>query len=156
MFRVCRHHSRHIDQIGNYRTRGRLPTGATAVVERGTDRIAFDHNCVHHPFDVGDQTRLRDKCRMYPQLNAIPGAPGDAKEFDAIPQLLRVFDIFVGELRNSFCKGLFELRRHTERNGRKNGQLVRSVNAFDVKCRIGFSVALGLSLFQHTFEAGPA
>ena len=156
MFRVCRHHSRHIDQIGNYRTRGRLSTGTTSIIKRGTDRITFDHNRVHNPFDVGDQTRLRDECRMHPQFNPILGATGDAKKFDAVAKLLCVFDILVGELRNSFGKSFVELRRHTECDGRKNGQLVRSVNAFDVKCRIGFSVALGLSLFQHTFEAGPA
>ena len=55
----------HVNQIGHNGRAGRLGTGACAVVQSRTDRVAFDHYRVHHPVDIGDQLVLGNQGRMY-------------------------------------------------------------------------------------------
>src|SRR5690606_8517160 len=131
---------------------GRLHAGAGAVIKRAAHGIAIDHHRVHHAIDVGDQTVGGDQRRMHTQLDTCFGASRHTQVLDAITQRLGVIHIRRGQLRNAFGVGLVELQRNTERNGRKDGQFVCGIDAFDVEGRIGLGITQLLGFLEHVLK----
>ena len=151
--RVHRVQARHIHQIGNHRTGGRLTAGPLAVIQGGPHRIALHHHRVHGALDIGDQALGGNQARMNPQLNALGGPLGDPQQLDAITQLLRISDVLRLQSGDALHIGLVKLHRDAKGYGRHEGGLVGRVHALDVKGGVGLGVAQPLRLFQDRIEA---
>src|SRR5690606_15264121 len=103
---------------------------------------------VHHAMYIGQQPVFRDQRRVYAQLDALLGTPGNAQMLDAVTEGFRVVDVRRGQLGDALGVGLVELQRNTEGNAAYDGQLVCSVYTFDIEGRIDFGVAQRLGLGQ--------
>ncbi|MDT4853606.1 hypothetical protein FQZ97_878770 [compost metagenome] len=142
----------HVDQVGNHGRGGRLGTGALAVVQRSAHGVALHQYGVHRAFDVGDQAGGGHQRRMHAQLHAVIAAAGDAEQLDAVAQFLGVLDIGGGQLGNAFHVRAVELHRHAERDRAHQRDLVRGIDALDVKRGIGLGVAQLLRFLQDRVE----
>src|SRR5690606_23159101 len=107
---------------------------------------------VHHAVDVGDQLLFRNQGRMHTQLHILVSNTGDTQMLDAVAQLFGIHDVSSGDLADTFGVDFVELQRNTKSIGRQNGQLVRSVNTFNVEGRISFGITQLLCFFQHFRE----
>ena len=141
--------ARDVHQVGDHSASGRFTARALAVVQRGADGIAMDHDRVHGAFNVGDQALGRHQAGVHAQLHALRYALGDTQQLDAVAQLLGIANIGSAELGNALNVSLVKLHRDAERDGAHQRGLVRGVHAFDVEGRVGFGVTQALGLFQH-------
>ena len=148
-------HACHIDQIGDHGRSRRLRPRALAVIQRRADGIALDQDGIHRPFNVGDQTLGRDQCRMHAQFDPFRSAPGNTQELDAVPQLFGMLDIGGIEFGDPFDVGLVELHRVAKGNRAHDGQLVRSIDSFDIEGRIGFGVSQALRFLEDFVKRQP-
>ncbi len=86
---------------------------------------------------------------MHTQLNAGGGAARHAQVLDAIAQRFGVVDVGGGQFGDAFGVGLVELQRNTKGDGSQDGQLVGSVDPFNVEGGVRFGVPQGLGFRQH-------
>ncbi|MCY1167141.1 hypothetical protein D9M73_70980 [compost metagenome] len=107
------------------------------------------HHGIHGAFDVGNQTLGGHQAGVHTQLDALGRLFGDAQQFDAVAELLGVFDVLRAQFGDAFDVSLVELHRDAERNRRHQGDLVRGVHAFDVEGRIGLGITQALGLLEH-------
>ena len=114
VLRICGMQTGHVNQIGHNGRAGRLGTGACAVVQSRTDRVAFDHHCVHHAVDIGDQLVLGNQSRMHAQLDAFRRALGHAEQFDAVAEFFSVADVAGSQFADAFDRRGFEIDRYTK------------------------------------------
>jgi len=90
---------------------------------------------------------------MHTQFDAPWAVPlGNAEQLDAVAELLRVLDVRGGQFRDAFGVSGVEIDRHAERDGSKQCQLVRRVDAFDVKASGPPRIAELLRLREHGLE----
>ena len=89
---------------------------------------------------------------MYAQLDTSVGTTGNAEVLDAIAQRFGVVHVSGGQLGDAFGVGLVELQRDTKGDGSQDGQLVCSIDAFNVEGRISFGITQRLRLSQHVVK----
>ena len=153
MLRISRHGARDINQICNDCRGSRLCACACAVEHGLADGIAFDQNGVHHTFNIRDQALGGNQCGMHAQFNTVGLALGNAQQLDTIAEVFRVLNILACEFGNTFGVGGRKLHRNTKADSGHDGELVSSINAFDIKRGISFSVTQRLRFFQHIIKA---
>ena len=71
---------------------------------------------------------------------------------NAVAELLGIFHVLFGQLGNAFGVDFVKLERNPKGNRGQNGQLVRSINAFHIKRRIGFGITQGLRFCQYIIK----
>ena len=79
VFRIRRHHPRNVNQISDDRARRWLTTGTATVIKRCPNRVTFHEDCIHHPFDVSNQSLFWNQGRVHAQLDPVFGAPCNSK-----------------------------------------------------------------------------
>ena len=85
---------------------------------------------------------------MNAKLNARFSALCDAQQFDAIAQLLSVFDVGSTQFGNAFNVGLVKLNGNSKGQGAHECGLVCSIYAFNVEGGIGLCITQALSFFE--------
>ena len=107
---------------------------------------------VHRTFDIGDEPIRRYQCRVDAQFNAIGSAARNTEQLDSIPQLLRITDIGRLQSRDPFHIRLVELNGNAKGNRRHQRCLMRRIDAFDIKGRVGFGIAESLRFLEHDIK----
>ena len=118
------------------------------------------HNSIHGAFHIGNQPLAGHQRGVHAQFNALGYASfftpfGNAQQFDAVAQLLGVFDVDRCQLGNAFHVGFVELHGDAESDCVHDGGLVCSVDAFDVEGGVGLGIAQALGLFEHHVKVQP-
>ena len=138
-----------VGEIGGNRRGGRLGAGTAAFEHYPADEIALRDDRVEDPFDRSDRRRPQHHARVDALLEPFLGQPRNAEKLDAIPELLGKVDVEARHMANTLGIDAVEIDRATEPDARQDGQLVRRVDAVDVKARVGFGVAQLLRLGEH-------
>ncbi len=92
---------------------------------------------------------------MHPLLETLLGKPRDAKEFDAVAELLGKIDVEPGDVADALGIDAGEVDRAAKAEARQDRELVRGVDAVDIEARIGLGVAELLRLGQHLGNSRP-
>ena len=83
------------------------------------------------------------------------GALGDAKQLDAIAELLRHREIERRDRRDAFDIDRVRVNLGAEGEARQDGELVRGIEAFDVEGRVGFGIAETLRILEALGKGQP-
>ena len=132
------------DDCASRRQRARAP----AVKHDLANAVARDLDGIERVVDRSDHGIGGNECGMHANLYAGVGIFADRKQFDFITEFFAVGDIFAGDFRNAFPIDVFQRNTLAERKGRKNRELIRRVEAFDVRRRIKFGIAEVLCFFK--------
>src|SRR6266478_889896 len=138
-----------VDEIGGDGRGGRQGTGAAAFQDHPTDEIALGNDRVEDPLDRSDRRRPQHHARVDALLEPLLGQSCNPQELDAVAELLGKVDVEPRDVADALGIDAAEVDRATEPDARQDGELVRRIDAVDVKARIGFGIAELLRLGEH-------
>ena len=155
VFGISRQCPGYIHNIRHHRRSRRFGTCTRSVVQRWPHGIRFNQNGIHDAVYIGDQPTFGYQGRMHTQFDPVISAPGYAQVFDTVAKLVGIVHIIAGNLADAFGIDLVKLQGNTKCNRRQDRQLVRRVDTFHIKGRIGFSVSQLLRFCQDCVEVAP-
>src|SRR5690606_17522096 len=141
-------------EVGDDRARGGAIAGAGALEQESAGKVAFDDYRVGRPVDRRQRVVARNQAGLDP-LKQPPGpgiAIGQTDEADDVAEIRSLSDVRRADARDPGDFHRLELDSSTEGDRGENGQLVRSIDAFDIEARICFGIAKLLSLLEHFGE----
>ena len=138
-----------INNIGNHGRSSRQCTGAGTIIQSLTNHIGIDTDSIHHAVHISQQTAFRNQSRVYAQLDAFVGFTGNPQQFNTIAKLFSIFDVAAVEFADTFQIAGRKVHRRTKCQCTHNRNFMAGIMTFDIKSRIGFSIAQSLSFFQY-------
>ena len=102
------------------------------------NRLALKGDGVQHPVDLGKLCRHRKKAGLH--ARHAPGF-GNADKLDPEAELRRIGEIDRRHVTDTGNRHPVELRCLAKGDGGEDGQLVRGVDAVDIKRRLGLGIA---------------
>src|ERR1700736_1348325 len=138
-----------VDEIGGDGRGGRQGTRAATFQHPPPDETALGDDRVENPLDRSDRRRPQYHARVNALLEPLLGQPRNPEELDAVAEFLGKAEGEPRAVPDPLGIDPIEVDRATEPDARQDGELVRRIDAVDVKTRIGFRIAELLRLGEH-------
>ena len=144
--------ARDVDDVARHRRRGGVAACSRSDQCQFPDRVALDRNRIEHAHGLGERRALGDHRRMHALLDAMRGSFGDAQELYAKAQFVGGAQVGERDGLDSFDRNRARVDLRPEGERGQDGELVRGVEAADVKGRIGLRIAKPLSFAEADLE----
>ena len=149
---------RNVDQIGDDRAGGRPGPGTGALKQQAAREITFRHHRIGRARHGGKRMAAGHQARANPlqqSRRAVAFVDGsDADQPDDIAQRPGLRDVRRAHFADTGRIDIGEIDPRAKADGRQDGQLVRGIDTFDVKCGVGLGKTLRLGFRQHGVEVG--
>ena len=140
------------DHVADHRGGGRSAARATTVEHEVIGRLGLDEHGVEGTVNGCQRMVVGDQRRIHSRGNAGFGILHDGQQFDDLVFGGGRGDVIGGDLGDAFDGHVVDGHIGVEAQGGHDGGLVGGVIAFDVAGRVGFGIALGLSVLEHVVE----
>src|SRR6516165_1999314 len=141
-----------VDEIGGDSRGGRQCTGAAPLEHHPADKISLGDDGVVDALYGRDRCRARHHARVDALLDPPLCQARDPEKLDAVAELFGKVDVEPRYVTNALGVDPFEIDRTAKTDAGQNGELVRRVDAVDVKARVCFGITKLLRFGEHLGE----
>ena len=111
--------TRDVEDVRHDGRGGRARSGAAALVDRFSNKVALGNDSIEDAIDVGKRRAVRDHCRVHALGDAAAIAGGDTEQLDAEPELIGEGDVVGCDALDTLDMDTVESWRVSEGHGRQ-------------------------------------